>query len=131
MLNTTTRTLYPRERLGTIVYEAVWAPWPVWRGAENLASTGIRFPDRPASSKSLYRLSYLGQLILYYVMLLYYIILYYIILYYIILYYIILYYIILYYIIYYIIVPLHVSPIAWRSSGRPNTQKSQTCKTHP
>jgi hypothetical protein len=33
-----------------IVQEAGWAPGPVWTGAENLASTGIRFPDRPARS---------------------------------------------------------------------------------
>jgi hypothetical protein len=33
-------------------------PGPVWTGAENLAPTGIRSPDRPARSKSLYRLSY-------------------------------------------------------------------------
>ena len=30
----------------------------VRKGAENLASTGIRSPDRPARSESLYRLSY-------------------------------------------------------------------------
>ena len=41
-----------------IVQEAGWAPWPVWTSAENLASTGIRSPDRPARSQSLYRLSY-------------------------------------------------------------------------
>jgi hypothetical protein len=34
------------------------APGPVWIGAENLAPTGIRFPDRPARSQSLYQLSY-------------------------------------------------------------------------
>jgi hypothetical protein len=34
------------------------APGPVWTGAENLAPTGIRSPDRPARSQSLYRLSY-------------------------------------------------------------------------
>jgi hypothetical protein len=28
--------------------EAGWAPGPVWTGAENLASTGICFPDRQA-----------------------------------------------------------------------------------
>ena len=33
-------------------------PGPVWTGAENLAVTGIRSPDRPASSEPLYRLSY-------------------------------------------------------------------------
>jgi len=43
-----------------IVQEAGWAPGPVWTGAENLAPTGIRSPDRPARSESLYRLSYLG-----------------------------------------------------------------------
>jgi hypothetical protein len=32
--------------------EAVWAPGPIWTGAENLASTGIRSPDRPARSQS-------------------------------------------------------------------------------
>jgi hypothetical protein len=37
-----------------------WAPGPVWTGAENLASTGIRSPDRPARSESLYRLRYPG-----------------------------------------------------------------------
>ena len=42
----------------TIVQEAESAPGPVWTGAENLASTGIRFPYRPARSQSLYRLSY-------------------------------------------------------------------------
>ena len=43
-----------------IVQEAGWAPGPVWTGAENLAPTGIRSPDRPAGSESLYRLSYRG-----------------------------------------------------------------------
>jgi len=33
---------------------------PVWTGEENLATTGIRSPDRPARSESLYRLSYPG-----------------------------------------------------------------------
>jgi len=37
----------------TIIQEAGWAPGPVWTGAENLASTGIRSPDRPARSQSL------------------------------------------------------------------------------
>ena len=36
-----------------IVKEAGWAPGPVWTGAENLAPTGIRSPDRPARSQSL------------------------------------------------------------------------------
>ena len=36
-----------------IVQEAGWAPGPVWTGAENLASTGIRSPDRQTSNQSL------------------------------------------------------------------------------
>ena len=41
-----------------IVQEAGWAPGPVWTGAENLAHTGIWSPNRPARSRSLYRLRY-------------------------------------------------------------------------
>ena len=41
-----------------IVQEAGWAPGPVWTGAENLDPTGIRSPDHPACSQSLYRLRY-------------------------------------------------------------------------
>jgi hypothetical protein len=37
-----------------IVQEAGWAPGPVWMCAKNLSSTGIRSPDRPARSQSLY-----------------------------------------------------------------------------
>ena len=43
-----------------IVLEAGWDPGPVWRGAENLASTGIRSPDRPACRESLHRLKQPG-----------------------------------------------------------------------
>jgi hypothetical protein len=43
------------------VQEVGWAPGTVWTGGENLASTGIRSPDGPASSESLYRLSYPAQ----------------------------------------------------------------------
>ena len=39
-----------------IVQEAGWVPGPVCTGAENLTSMGIRSPDRPARSQSLYRL---------------------------------------------------------------------------
>jgi hypothetical protein len=45
------------------VQEAGWAPGPVWTRAENLAPTGIRSPDCPARSQSLYRLSYPHALI--------------------------------------------------------------------
>ena len=39
-----------------IVQEPGWAPGPVWTGVENLDPTGIRSPDRPTRSQSLYRL---------------------------------------------------------------------------
>ena len=51
-----------------IVQEVAWGSGPVWKGAENLVPSGIRSLDRPACSKSLYRLRYparqegLGQL---------------------------------------------------------------------
>ena len=41
-----------------IVQEAGQAPGLVWTGAENLGPTGIRSPDGPARSQSLYRLRY-------------------------------------------------------------------------
>jgi hypothetical protein len=44
-----------------IVYEAGWARGPVWTGAENVAPTWIRSPNRTARSESLYRLSYPGS----------------------------------------------------------------------
>jgi hypothetical protein len=44
-----------------IVQEAGWAPGPVWKGGKSRL-TGIRSPDRPARSQSLYRLSYLALL---------------------------------------------------------------------
>ena len=55
------RPLYPRERdVACILQEVGWAPGPVWKDGENLASTGIRSPDHPNHSVSLYRLSYPG-----------------------------------------------------------------------
>ena len=61
--NATLWSLYPRQIdwLST-VQEAGWTPGAVWRGAENVAPTGIRSPDRPALSDSQYRLSYPGPL---------------------------------------------------------------------
>ena len=44
----------PGKDLVPIVQKAGWAPGPVWTGAENLAPTRIRSPDRPARSESLY-----------------------------------------------------------------------------
>ena len=40
-----------------IVEGAGWTPGPVWTGGKS-RPTGIRSPDRPARSQSLYRLSY-------------------------------------------------------------------------
>jgi hypothetical protein len=56
------RSLLPGKDPVPIVQEAGWAPGPVWTGAENLAPTGIRSPDRPARSQSLYRLCYLAHI---------------------------------------------------------------------
>ena len=42
----------------SIVLEARWSSEPVRTGADNLASIGIRSPDRPGRSESLYQLSY-------------------------------------------------------------------------
>ena len=43
-----------------IVQEAGWVPGLLCTGAENLASTGIRSPNRPTRSESLCRLSHPG-----------------------------------------------------------------------
>jgi hypothetical protein len=37
-----------------IVQEAGWVPEMVWTGAENLTPTGIKSPDCPARSQSIY-----------------------------------------------------------------------------
>ena len=58
VVSATPRSLYPREKDPVpTVQEAGWAPEPVWTGADNLDPTGIPYPDRPARSESLYRLS--------------------------------------------------------------------------
>jgi hypothetical protein len=43
-----------------IVQKAGRAQRPAWTGAQNLTPIGIRSPDSPAHSQSLYRLSYPG-----------------------------------------------------------------------
>jgi hypothetical protein len=52
VVNATPRPLYPGKDPVPTVQEAGWAPGPVWTGAENLAPTEIRSPDRltPQSS---------------------------------------------------------------------------------
>jgi hypothetical protein len=58
-VSVTPRSLFtPGKDPVPIVQEAGWAPGPVWTGADNLASTGIRSPDLPVLSQSLYPLSY-------------------------------------------------------------------------
>ena len=45
--------LYPRGRNpAPIVQGAVWGPSSIWTGTENLARTGMRYPDRPVRSES-------------------------------------------------------------------------------
>ena len=52
------RTLPLRKTRFPLYRRPRWASGSVWTGAENLAPTGIRSPDRPAHRQSLYRLSY-------------------------------------------------------------------------
>ena len=61
VVNAMPRPIYSRERDPVpTVQEVGWAPGPVWTGAVNLAPTGIRSPDLPTRSESLYRLCYPG-----------------------------------------------------------------------
>jgi len=55
--------LYSRKDSLPVVLDAGWSSGPVWRGAVNLAPTGIRSLDRPARSQSLYRLHYPAHLL--------------------------------------------------------------------
>ena len=58
-VSVTPRPLFPPGKDPVpIVQEVVWAPGPVWTGAENLTHIWIRSPDRPVRSQSLYRLRY-------------------------------------------------------------------------
>ena len=57
VVSTPPRSFYPLERdPASFVQTTGWSSGPIWTGKEKLASTGIRSPDGPASSKSLYRL---------------------------------------------------------------------------
>ena len=49
------------KRPGTHCLGGEWAPGPVRMGAENFALTGIRIPECPALSESLYRIIYPGR----------------------------------------------------------------------
>jgi len=61
-VSVTPRPLFtPRKDVVPIVQETWWSPGSVWTGAENLAPTGIRSPDRPAGSQLLYQLRYPAQ----------------------------------------------------------------------
>ena len=64
VVNATRRPLYPWEICPMpIGQKAGCAPEPVWMGAENLSPTAIRFSDRSARGKSLYRLLYPNPLL--------------------------------------------------------------------
>jgi hypothetical protein len=52
------RFLPPEKEPIPLVQEAGWAPGSVWTDAESPVPTGMRSPDRPASSQSQYRLRY-------------------------------------------------------------------------
>jgi hypothetical protein len=60
VVNATPRPLYPLERPGTHCIGGWVGPKTVLVGAENLAPTEFRSPDRPARRESLYHLSYPG-----------------------------------------------------------------------
>jgi hypothetical protein len=61
VVNATPRPHYPRERDPVpTVQEREWALGTFWTDAENLATTCIRFPDRPAHSELLCQLRYYG-----------------------------------------------------------------------
>ena len=60
LVNAPLRPLYTRKDPVPIAQNTRWTPEAVRTAAENLASTGIRSPDRPARSDSLYLLSYPG-----------------------------------------------------------------------
>jgi len=46
--------IYPHQDSAPIIRKVGWPPGPAWTGVENLAPTGIRSPDRPTLSDSLF-----------------------------------------------------------------------------
>jgi hypothetical protein len=66
LVNATPRRLYLRKRDPIpIVRDVGWKRGPVWTGAEDLATLGIRLPDLAARVESLYRLNYPAHVITY------------------------------------------------------------------
>jgi len=61
VVNDTPRPLYPRERPGTHCIGGWVGHRAGLNGCGRSLPTGIRSPDRPARSESLYRLSYPGS----------------------------------------------------------------------
>ena len=61
MVNSKPRPLRPQETPVPIAKEAGCVPGSVGTGTENLDPTGVRSPDSPARSESLYRLNYHGS----------------------------------------------------------------------
>jgi hypothetical protein len=56
----------PLGKRSCIHFTEVWVgPGPVWTGAENLASTGIRSPDRLARSIRMYHIQWLKKVLVY------------------------------------------------------------------
>ena len=60
-VSTTPRPLYPQERPGTHCTGGWVGPRACLDGCGKYPPTGIRSPDRPVRSESLYRLSYPGR----------------------------------------------------------------------
>ena len=58
LISKTFRLIYHSESPSTQYTEGWAGPRARLDGTENLANTGIRFPDSPACSESLYQLSY-------------------------------------------------------------------------
>jgi hypothetical protein len=65
VFSTTPRPFYPRERPGNHCTGGWVGPRAGLACAKNRTPTGIRSPDRPARSQSLYRLNYPARKILY------------------------------------------------------------------
>ena len=67
MVSSTPRPHFtPGKNPAPILQEAGWAPGPVWTGGKSRPHRDS-IPDRPARSRSLYRLSYLAHKYYYYV----------------------------------------------------------------